>query len=258
MGDDGYRSPLTGSGPGLLAGTTVPLKARPDATMPGGVGGDQGEAAAARREWEDLRRRYAAAVPDAAAAALAGIRDLGPQGNAGIVFGPDSTPDAERTVRDVQRLIPRDWLATPDGRRLTAVDGDTGRYEPDARRATVADLDDSGVDTAAHALAQHFAGHLPDLDAAQRAFWFTRTHTGRPGTRTLDHTALGRLLAQQQTQTDTGDNLALSLQAMFTGDWYEDDGSSRVPQPRRLPDHPSPRPMPLLGTVSPAPITGRS
>ncbi|MFJ9416723.1 hypothetical protein ACIRPT_21375 [Streptomyces sp. NPDC101227] len=181
------------------------------------------EAAAARREWEELRTRYAAAVPDAVAAALADVRDLGPQGNAGLVFGPDTNPDAERAVRDVQRLIPRDWLATPDGRRLTAVDGEAGRYEPDVRRATVADLGDEGVGTAAHALAQHLAGHLPDLDAAQRAFWFTRTHTGRPGARTLDRTALGRILAQQQTQTDTGDSLARSMQAMFNGDWYEDD-----------------------------------
>ncbi|MFI1201624.1 hypothetical protein ACH4VR_19595 [Streptomyces sp. NPDC020883] len=181
------------------------------------------EAATARREWEELRSRYAAAVPDAVAAALADVRDLGPQGNAGIVFGPDSTPDAERAIRDVQRLMPRDWLAFPDGRRLTAVDGDAGRYEDDARRATVADLGDAGVGTAAHALAQHLAGHVPDLDAAQSVFWFTRTHTGRPGARTLDRTALGRLLAQQQTQPDTGDSLARSLQAMFTGDWYEDD-----------------------------------
>ncbi|MFH8466033.1 hypothetical protein [Streptomyces sp. NPDC017991] len=181
------------------------------------------EAAAARREWEDLRRRYAAAVPNAVAAALADVRELGPRGNAGIVFAPDSSPDAERAIRDVQRLIPRDWLDAPDGRRLAAVNGDAGRYEPEARRATVADLGDAGVGTAAHALAQHFARHLPDLDAAQRAFWFTRTHTGRPGARTLDRTALGRLLAQQQTQPDTGDSLARSLQAMFTGDWYEDD-----------------------------------
>ncbi|WP_037896376.1 hypothetical protein [Streptomyces sp. NRRL S-920] len=179
------------------------------------------EAAAARRAWADLRTRYAAAVPDAVAAALADVRDLGSQGSAGIVFGPDTTPDAERAVRNVQRLIPRDWLATPEG--LTAVTGDAGRYEPGASRATVADLGDAGVGTAAHALAQHLATHLPDLDAAQRAFWFTRTHTGRPGARTLDLTALGRLLAQQQTQTDTGDSLARSLQAMFTGDWYLDD-----------------------------------
>ncbi|MFI6686614.1 hypothetical protein [Streptomyces sp. NPDC050485] len=183
------------------------------------------EASAARREWEELRSRYAAAVPDAVAAALAGIRDLGPQGNAGIVFSPDTTPDAERAVPGAQRLIPRDWLATPDGRRLTAVDGDEARYEPDARRATIADLDDEGLGTAGYVLGQHLAGHLPDLDAAQRVFWFTRTHTGRPGARTLDDSALGRLLHQhrQLTQTDTGDSLARSLQAMFTGDWYEDD-----------------------------------
>ncbi|MFD7334914.1 hypothetical protein ACFV98_02775 [Streptomyces violascens] len=181
------------------------------------------EAAAARREWEELRARYSAAVPDAVAAALADIRDLGPQGNAGIVFGPDTTPDAERAVRGAQRLIPTDWLATPGGRRLTAVDGDEARYEPDARRATIADLNDEGLGTAGYVLGQHLAGHLPDLDAAQRAFWFTRTHTGRPGARTFDDSALGRLLHQHVTQSDTGDSLARSLQAMFTGDWYEDD-----------------------------------
>ncbi|MCX4677621.1 hypothetical protein OG413_20325 [Streptomyces sp. NBC_01433] len=181
------------------------------------------EAAAARREWLELRTQYAAAVPAAVGAALADVRDLGPQGNAGVVFGPDTTPGAERAVRTVQRHVPRDWLANADVRRLTAVDGEVGRYEAEARRATVADLDDAGVGTAAHALAQHLAGHLPDLDSAQRAFWYTRTHTGRPGARTLDHTALGRLLAQQQTQMDTGDSLARSMQSMFTGDWYEDD-----------------------------------
>ncbi|AKN68752.1 hypothetical protein QR97_02090 [Streptomyces sp. PBH53] len=181
------------------------------------------EAAAARREWEDLRARYAAAVPEAVASALSDVRSLAPQGNAGIVFGPDTAPDAERAVRGVQRVIPSDWLAAPDARLLTAVDGDTGRYEPEVRRATIADLNDEGLGTAAHALAQHLAAHVPDLDAAQWIYWFTRTHTGRPGARTLDRSALGRLLAQQQTQPDTGDTLARSLQAMFSGDWYEDD-----------------------------------
>ncbi|MFI9588079.1 hypothetical protein ACIHCQ_41290 [Streptomyces sp. NPDC052236] len=71
------------------------------------------EAGTARREWEDLRARYTAAVPDAVAAALAEIRDIGPQGSAGIVFTPDSTPDAERSVRGVQRLLPRSWLGGP-------------------------------------------------------------------------------------------------------------------------------------------------
>ncbi|MET7361230.1 hypothetical protein ABZS76_22675 [Streptomyces sp. NPDC005562] len=181
------------------------------------------DAAAARRTWANPRTSYATAVPDAVAAALADVRDLGPQGSAGIVFGRDTTSDADRAVRDVQRLIPREWLATPEGRRLTTVTGGAGRYEPGAGRTTVAALEDAGVGTAAHALAQHLATHLPDLDAAQRTFWYTRTHTGRPGARTLDRTALGRLLAQQQTRTDTGDSLARSLQAMFTGDRYLDD-----------------------------------
>ncbi len=181
------------------------------------------EASAARREWADLRARYAAAVPDAVASALAEIRDMGPEGNAGIVFGPDTTPDAERAVRGVQRLIPRTWLNAPAARRVTAVDGDEGRYEPDTQRITVADLADDGLGTAGHVLAQHLARHLDDLDAAQRAFWFSQTHTGRPGARRMRRSTLSRILRRQQTQPDTGDTLARSVQSMFNGDWYLDD-----------------------------------
>ncbi|CAM5236069.1 DNA 3'-5' helicase OS=Streptomyces griseomycini OX=66895 GN=FHS37_006622 PE=4 SV=1 [Streptomyces griseomycini] len=181
------------------------------------------ELSTARREYADLRARYAAAVPDAVAAALAEIRDVGPDGSAGIVFGPDSTPDAERAVRGVQRVLPRSWLATGAVRGVTAVDGDEGRYEPSGQRITVADLADEGLSTAGHGLAQHLARHIGDLDAAQRAFWFTRTHTGRPGARRMRSSALDRLLRRQQTQPDTGDSLARSVQAMFNGDWYQDD-----------------------------------
>ncbi|MFI7415361.1 hypothetical protein ACIBU0_42675 [Streptomyces sp. NPDC049627] len=181
------------------------------------------ELAAARREYADLRARYAAAVPNAVAAALADVRDMGPDGANALVFGPDTDPDAERAVRGVQRLIPRAWFNTPEARRLTAVDGDQGRYEPEGQRITVADLADEGLGTAGHALAQHFARHLGDLDAAQRAFWFGRTHTGRPGARRMRRSALDRLLRRQQTQPETGDTLARSVQAMFSGDWYQDD-----------------------------------
>ncbi|MFE2181359.1 UvrD-helicase domain-containing protein [Streptomyces sp. NPDC059455] len=180
------------------------------------------ELADARREYSDLRTRYAAAVPDAVAAALADVRDMGPEGNNALVFGPDTNPDAERAVRGVQRLIPRAWLNT-EARRLTAVDGDQGRYEPQGQRITVADLADGGMGTAGYALAQHFARHLGDLDAAQRAFWFSRTRTGRPGARRVRPSTLDRLLRRQQTQRETGDTLARSVQAMFSGDWYQDD-----------------------------------
>lgn len=139
------------------------------------------------------------------------------------MFGPDSNPDAERAVRAVQRLIPRSWLNTPAARRVTAVDGDEGRYEPDGQRITVADLADDGLGTSGHALAQHLAQHLGDLDAAQRAYWFTQTHEGRPGARRMRRSALNRLLRRQQTQPDTGDTLARSVQSMFSGDWYLDD-----------------------------------
>lgn len=181
------------------------------------------ELAVARREYADLRARYAAAVPDAVAAALADIRDMGPEGNAAIVFRPDTDPDAERAVRGVQRLIPRAWLNAPAARRVTAVNGAQGRYEAEGQRITVADLADDGLGTAGHALAQHLAQHLGDLDAAQRAYWFTRTHTGRPGARRMRRSALARLLRRQQTQPETGDSLARSVQAMFSGDWYQDD-----------------------------------
>ncbi|MFK0159136.1 hypothetical protein ACIQVK_44585 [Streptomyces sp. NPDC090493] len=181
------------------------------------------ELAAARREYADLRTRYAAAVPDAVAAALADVRDMGPDGANALAFGPDTDPDAERAVRGVQRLIPRAWLNTPEARRLTAVDGNQGRYEPEGQRITVADLADEGMGTAGYALAQHFARHLGDLDAAQRAFWFSSTHTGRPGARRMRPSALDRLLRRQRTQPETGDTLARSVQAMFSGDWYQDD-----------------------------------
>ncbi|MEU6755998.1 SNF2-related protein [Streptomyces sp. NPDC046685] len=183
----------------------------------------QMEASTARREWADLRARYAAAVPTAVAAALSEIRDIGPEGSAGLVFTPQSTPDAERSLRGVQNLIPRSWLRVSAARRITAVDGDQGRYEPGAQRATIADLADDGLGTAGHALAQHLAQHLGDLDAAQRAYWFARTHTGRPGSRRMNRSALSRLLSRQQTQPDTGDSLARAVQSMFSGDWYEDD-----------------------------------
>ncbi|OEJ21099.1 hypothetical protein BGK67_34990 (plasmid) [Streptomyces subrutilus] len=181
------------------------------------------EAATARREWAELRARYAAAVPAAVASVLSEIRDLGPEGSAGLVFTPQSTPNAERALRGVQNLIPRTWLRISAARRITAVDGDEGRYEPGPQRATVADLADDGLGTAGHALAQHLAQHLPDLDAAQRAFWFTRTHTGRPGARRMHRSTLSRLLSRQQTQPETGDSLARAVQSMFSGDWYEDD-----------------------------------
>ncbi|WP_454315410.1 hypothetical protein [Streptomyces phaeoluteigriseus] len=181
------------------------------------------ELSTARQEYADMRTRYADAVPFAVAAALADIRDMGPEGNAALVFGPDTNPDAERAVRGVQRFIPRSWLSTPEVRRVTAVDGVQGRYEPEGQRITVADLADEGLGTAGHALAQHFARHLGDLDAAQRAFWFSRTHTGRPGARRMRPSALDRLLRRGRTQPETGDTLAQSLQAMFSGDWYQDD-----------------------------------
>ncbi|MFG2548247.1 hypothetical protein ACGFOM_38125 [Streptomyces sp. NPDC048594] len=84
---------------------------------------------------------------------------------------------------------------------------------------TVADLADDGLGTAGHGLAQH----LSDLDAAQRVFWFNQTRTGRPGARRMRPSALSRLLRRQQTQPETGDTLARSVQSMFNGDWYMDD-----------------------------------
>ncbi|MFG3323352.1 hypothetical protein ACGF3J_35365 [Streptomyces sp. NPDC048171] len=72
-------------------------------------------------------------------------------------------------------------------------------------------------------LPQHLARHLGDLDAAQRVFWFTQTHTGRPGARSMRPSPLSRLLRRQQTQPDTGDTVARSVQSMFSGDWCMED-----------------------------------
>ncbi|MFJ2225547.1 hypothetical protein ACIOFY_36595 [Streptomyces anulatus] len=181
----------------------------------------QAELTDARNTYEGLRARYAAAVPYTVVAALAELRDMGPEGSSSLVFEPVSDLDAKWALRGVLRLIPRAWLA--DVPAVTAVSGQAGRYEPGAQRITVANLADDGLGTAGHALAQHLARHLGDLDAAQRVFWFTRTHTGRPGARRMRQTALGRLLSRERTQPETGDILARSVQSMFSGDWYQDD-----------------------------------
>ncbi|MER7951957.1 hypothetical protein ABTY59_31660 [Streptomyces sp. NPDC096079] len=181
------------------------------------------ELSAARREYADLRARYAAAVPDAVAASLGDIREMGPQGIRALVFGPDTDPEAERALRGVERFLPRAWFNIPQVRGVTAVDGSRGRYEQEGQRITVADLADEGRGTAGYGLAQHLARYLEDLDVAQRMYWFSRTHTGRPGARRMRPSALDRLLRRQQTQPETGDTLAQSIQAMFSGDWYQDD-----------------------------------
>ncbi|MFF1379469.1 hypothetical protein [Streptomyces sp. NPDC058308] len=99
------------------------------------------EAAATHREREGLRARYTAAVTDTVAAILTG-----------------------HMGRAADHPAP--WRTNPTGRGLTAVDGGSGRYELDTRRARIADLSDDGLGTAEHILGQHLTAKVPDLDGS--------------------------------------------------------------------------------------------
>ncbi|MGW8918421.1 hypothetical protein ACWGO4_36475 [Streptomyces sp. NPDC055752] len=108
-----------------------------------------------RREHDDLRARYAAAVPDAVGAALADIRDMGPEGNAAVVFGPDTDPDAERAVRGNDGATYSVQITGRDGRpvigshRAAALvdlhQGETIALSPTGPMATVAGNDEASV-----------------------------------------------------------------------------------------------------------------
>ncbi len=182
------------------------------------------EAETARQEARRLHQAYATALPDAVLAALGEIRDMGPEGSAGLVLSPGSDPQATRVLEDIQRYIPRDWLLPAGSRFLNARSGETGSYDSASRTATVADLGDGGRATAANALLAHLQRTYPDLLAAQEAFHFTRTHTGRAGARrtSLDM-LLARLFGDRLDQGSADQIVPLGLAAMFSGDWYKDD-----------------------------------
>ncbi|PRH81198.1 hypothetical protein C6N75_00065 [Streptomyces solincola] len=183
------------------------------------------EAQSARQEAARLQQAYAAALPDAVRGTLAEVREMGPGTTATLVTTPDSDSDAVRALTGVAQFVPRDWLSPTEARFLTARGGDAGGYDPTSRIATVADLGDDGRRTAAHALLAHLQQHYPDLLAAQEAFHFTRTHSGRVGARR--RTSLDRLLARMfrnsNGQGDTGNLVPLGLATLFEGQWYEDD-----------------------------------
>ncbi|RSS97241.1 hypothetical protein EF903_01590 [Streptomyces sp. WAC05292] len=183
------------------------------------------EAQAARQEAARLRQAYTAALPGAVRDSLAEVREMGPGTSATLVTTPDSSPDAVRALTGVAQFVPRDWLSPTEARFIAARDGDAGAYDPESRTATVADLGDGGQGTAAYALLAHLQQHYPDLLAAQEAFHFTRTHTGRTGARR--RTSLDRLLARlfrgRAGQGDTGGIVPMGLSTLFSGDWYEDD-----------------------------------
>ncbi|MGA5411579.1 UvrD-helicase domain-containing protein [Streptomyces lavendulocolor] len=183
------------------------------------------EAQSSRQEAERLQRAYAAALPGAVRETLAEVREMGPGTTATLVTTPDSDASAVRALTGVAQFVPRDWLSPTEARFIAARSGDAGGYDPDSRTATVADLGDDGRRTAAHALLAHLQQHYPDLLAAQEAFHFTRTHTGRVGARR--RTSLDRLLARLFRNDDgrgeTGDLVPLGLGTLFDGEWYEDD-----------------------------------
>ncbi|MFD4933404.1 UvrD-helicase domain-containing protein [Streptomyces virginiae] len=183
------------------------------------------EAQFARQEAGRLQRAYAAALPGAVRDSIAEVREVGPGTSATLITTPDSAPDAVRALTGVAQFVPRDWLLPTEARFLGARTGDQGAYDPASRIATVAALGDGGQRAAAHALLQHLQQHYPDLLAAQEAFHFTRTHSGRTGARRrtgLD-LLLARLFRGRTEQAGNGDLVPLGLATLFSGDWYEDD-----------------------------------
>ncbi|KIF04136.1 hypothetical protein PL81_20180 [Streptomyces sp. RSD-27] len=183
------------------------------------------EAQSARQEAARLQQSYAAALPGAVRDSIAEVREVGPGTTASLVTTPDSDPGAVRVLTDVSQFIPRDWLSPTEARFIGARSGDAGGYDPDSRIATVADLGDGGRRAAAHALLAHLQQHYPDLLAAQEAFHFTRTHSGRTGARRrtgLD-ALLARLFRGRTERGGTGDVVPLGLGTLFSGNWYEDD-----------------------------------
>ncbi|MBG7704934.1 hypothetical protein HCJ76_44435 [Streptomyces sp. MC1] len=182
------------------------------------------EAQHARQEADRLQQAYAAALPGAVRDTLAQVREMGPGGRDRLTMSHSSDAAAARALADVAGYVPRDWLADRSSRFLTAVTGDAGAYDPNSGTATVADLGDGGRSTAAAALLRHLQRNYPDLLAAQEAFGFTRTHTGRPGARrsALD-VLLQRLFGGQADQVTDDQIVARGLATMFSGDWYRDD-----------------------------------
>ncbi|MEU9925141.1 DEAD/DEAH box helicase family protein [Streptomyces griseoluteus] len=190
----------------------------------GEIAAAQVEAQHARQEADRLQQAYTAALPGAVRDTLSQVREMGPGGRDRLTMSHRSDPAAARALTDVARYVPRDWLADRSARFLTAVTGDAGAYDPNSGTATVADLGDGGRSTAAAALLRHVQRNSPDLLAAQEAFGFTRTHTGRPGARrsALDG-LLQRLFGGRADQVTDDQIVARGLATMFSGDWYRDD-----------------------------------
>jgi hypothetical protein len=182
------------------------------------------EAQHAQQEAERLQQAYTAALPSAVRDTLSQVREMGPGGRNRLTLSHSSDAAATRALTDAAQYVPREWLADRASRFMTAVSGDAGAYDADSGTATIADLGDGGRATAAHALLAHLQRNYPDLLAAQEAFGFTRTHTGRPGARrsTLD-VLLARLFGGQADQVTDEQIAARGLATMFSGDWYRDD-----------------------------------
>jgi hypothetical protein len=181
------------------------------------------EAADARTEADRLRAAYVAALPDVVAETLASVREMGPGGASALIVSPDSDSDAARTLTNVQRFVPRDWLDPAERRLVTARNAEIGGYDPASRTVSIADLGDEGLGTAAYALLAHLQQAQPDLLAAQEVYRYARTHTGRVGAR---RSSVDELFARLFSSAEAGRAdviLPRALQSLFNGDWYEDD-----------------------------------
>ncbi|MER7937923.1 MULTISPECIES: UvrD-helicase domain-containing protein [unclassified Streptomyces] len=184
------------------------------------------EARHARQEADRLTQAYTAALPGAIRNSLAEVREMGPSGRNRLALDDSSDDAAAQALADASQYVPADWLTGLAARPVMAVDGSEGEYDADSATATVADLGDGGLGTAAHALFMHLQQSAPDLLAAQEAFAFARTHTGRPGARRSAIDALmARLFGGREDQVSKRERelAARALATMFTGDWYRDD-----------------------------------
>ncbi|NEA53578.1 DEAD/DEAH box helicase family protein [Streptomyces sp. SID13666] len=179
------------------------------------------EALAGRADADRLTASYRAAAADAVLAALADVRPMGPDAEAQLRLRGGAT--ARNSIGRAAQLLPTDWVRAVGGTRVTAATADSGSYDPQSGTLTVADLGDDGMGTALHGLAQLLQDRLPDVAAAQELYRFARTHQGRPGRRRPDPDNPFSRLFSHLTEGQQEDILARGLQAMFVGDWYEDD-----------------------------------
>ncbi|MFJ5121973.1 hypothetical protein [Kitasatospora sp. NPDC088548] len=200
------------------------------------------EAQQARLEARRVEASYAAALADAAAQALSQIRPMGSQPGAALeIHGRGAGADA---LRLAERFFPADWLAAA-GPVAGAV-GNRESYDPGTGRVVVtADPDADPIGVALHGLAHHLQRAVPEVAAAEEAYHFVRTSTGRIGARQrTPQTRLARrfpaaghspaatarpggwehlFTGAEPADGRSWEILPTGLEGLFSGSWYLDD-----------------------------------